>query len=63
MVTKAQACVEVRFKELNSTRYWKANGACKTWITRPNEFRLPIKHGLYSFSYISHLNSEQFEVV
>lgn len=30
----------------------RSNGACKTWKTRPNDFRLPVKHGLYSYGYI-----------
>ena len=39
---------------------WRANGACKTWKTRPDEFRLPIKHGLYDFSYITQSNAGLF---
>jgi len=30
----------------------RANGACKIWKTRPEDFRLPVKHGLYSYGYI-----------
>ena len=32
----------------------RVNGRCKTWKTRPEEFRLPIKHGLYSHGQIDH---------
>ena len=41
---------------------WCANGKCKTWKTRPNEFKLPIKHGLYDYGYITHENAHLFEV-
>lgn len=32
---------------------WRVNGAVKTWKTRPNEFRVPVKHGMYDFGYIN----------
>jgi hypothetical protein len=32
----------------------RSNGKCKTWVTRPEEFRLPAKHGLYDTFYIDH---------
>jgi len=37
--------------------YWRArrNGATKTWKTRPNEWRIPIKAGLRSHAYLSDL--------
>lgn len=31
----------------------RVNGACKTWKTRPAEFRLPVKHGLYDCFYVT----------
>lgn len=30
----------------------RVNGKCKTWKTRPNDFKLPVKHGLYNCFYI-----------
>lgn len=33
---------------------WRVNGKVKTWKTRPDEVRVPIKHGLYSFDYLTH---------
>jgi hypothetical protein len=27
-------------------------GKCKTWKTRPDDFRLPVKYGLYDSFYI-----------
>lgn len=31
----------------------RRNGATKIWKTRPGEFRIPIKHGLYDYGYIT----------
>lgn len=42
---------------------WRASGKCKTWKTRPEEFKLPIKHGLYDYSYIDNTNCHLFEVL
>lgn len=39
---------------------WRSNGACKTWVTRPDEFRLPIKFGLRSYDYITERNASMF---
>jgi hypothetical protein len=39
---------------------WRSNGRCKTWVTRPNEFRLPVKFGLYGHSAITDLNADEF---
>ena len=33
---------------------WRVNGMVKTWKTRPSEVRIPIKHGLYSYDYLTH---------
>jgi hypothetical protein len=41
---------------------WRASGKCKTWKTRPNEFKLPIKYGLYESGYLTHENAHLFEV-
>ena len=35
-----------------SPERWKVNGKPKTWKTKPNEVQVPIKHGLYSYSYL-----------
>jgi hypothetical protein len=39
---------------------WRSNGRCKTWVTRPDEFRLPVKFGLYGYSAITNLNAYEF---
>lgn len=41
---------------------WYVNGAVKLWKTRPNEFKLPVKHGLYAYGYVTHENSIEFEL-
>ena len=33
---------------------WRRNGRTKTWKTRPGEFRIPVKYGLYQYGYIFH---------
>lgn len=38
----------------------RVSGSCQTWKTRPNEFRLPVKFGLYESGSISHDNATEF---
>ena len=40
----------------------RVTGKVKTWKTRPAEFKLPVKHGLYDSFYITEYNAEQWEV-
>ena len=35
----------------------RVSGKCQVWKTRPLEYSLPVKHGLYSSFYITHLNA------
>lgn len=68
MITKEQAMTVKYFHEINEImlsdikRNWRVSGKCKTWKTRPNEFKLPIKHGLYRSSYLTHENAHLFDV-
>jgi hypothetical protein len=74
MITKEQAMTLTRFREVQSTsinpplnthskkRKWRVNGKCKTWKTRPLEFKLPVKYGLYNYGYITHDNCQLFEL-
>ena len=32
---------------------WRRNGATQTWVTRPTDFRLPVKHGLRDYSAVT----------
>jgi len=65
MVTKEQAleCNAFYINNNGKSYLWRANGKCKVWKTRPNDFKLPIKHGLYAYGYITQDNAYQFEVV
>ena len=40
----------------------RINGRCKTWVTRPDEWRLPMKHGLRSCFYITERNAADWEL-
>ncbi len=41
---------------------WRVNGVTKTWKTRPDEFQVPIKYGLYAYSYITNDNALGFHL-
>jgi hypothetical protein len=51
---------------MTNGRLWqiKRNGATKTWKTRPNEFRIPIKIGFRLYDYIDqdNFNSDGFVI-
>lgn len=40
----------------------RVNGKCKTWKTRPNDFKLPVKFGLYDCFYITPDNCDVWGV-
>lgn len=48
--------------KMNNGNYWRVrrNGMTKRWITRPQEFRIPIKYGLKFCSYIGHADIPSF---
>lgn len=35
----------------------RVSGQCKTWVTRPDDFKLPVKYGLYESGYITPMNA------
>ena len=37
----------------NGCERWRRNGQTKTWKTRPDAFRVPVKHGLYAYGAIT----------
>jgi hypothetical protein len=40
---------------------WRVNGKCKTWKTRPNNFRLPVKYGFNGpYDYITNYNCDMW---
>jgi hypothetical protein len=45
----------------------RVTGKCKTWKTKPEKFRLPVKHGMRQSFYIENVNAgdwrkEEYEV-
>lgn len=46
---------------VNVTRC-RPSGRCQVWKTRPLEFRLPVKHGLYESGEVTHLNCLDFHL-
>jgi hypothetical protein len=72
MITKAEALTEREF-HLGCTRtvgpkggvthhalIWRRNGQTKTYKTRPEDFLVPVKFGLYQYGYITPANADQF---
>lgn len=68
MVTKEQALAASMFHHISATnadgtpQRFRANGKCKTWKTRPDDFRVPVKRGMYTFGYITPQNAALFNV-
>ena len=59
MITKEQA-LQLRHRQIiydNTNHRWYVNGKCKTWKKDPDKFQVPIKHGLYTFSYLNNWNN------
>jgi len=40
----------------------RVSGRCKTWKTRPDEFQLPVKHGLFDSFYIIEVNAAEWSL-
>lgn len=38
----------------------RRNGSTKYWKTRPNEFSIPVKVGMYGYGHINELNVHQW---
>lgn len=45
-----------------SPKRCRVNGKCQTWKTRPDDFKLPVKEGLYGTGYITPLNAAEWSV-
>ena len=41
----------------------RTNGRCKVWVTRSDEFKLPMKYGMYEAFYITEWNANQWSLV
>lgn len=68
MITLAQALTAKNFEHTNLKGSDKqpircrANGKCQTWVTRPEAFKLPVKHGLRYTFYITNENCADWVV-
>lgn len=68
MITKEQAQTAKHFKHLDlkdsrgNAVVCRASGKCQTWKTRPEDFKLPVKYGMYDSFYITPENAMQWEV-
>ncbi len=63
MITKQQVMTYRRFYHKTcrnadgTAARCRANGVCKTWKTRPDDFRLPVKWGLKNCFYLTPTNA------
>jgi hypothetical protein len=49
-----QTLYHLVFKNADGTaQRWRVNGKVKTWKTQPERVQVPIKHGLYSYDYLT----------
>ena len=40
----------------------RRTGKTQTWKTRPDEFKIPVKYGLYESTYITHNNAHEWQI-
>ena len=40
----------------------RRTGKTKVWKTRPLEFKIPVKYGLYESGYIDHTNCQNWTI-
>ena len=43
-----------------TAKRWRVNGKVKTWKRSPDRVQVPLKHGLYSYGYLTEENLEWF---
>lgn len=56
--------VHVTRKNASGTPFnCRRNGRNKLWKTRPNDFRIPVKRGLYDYGYITQDNQNEWTAV
>ena len=46
----------VKIKQIRCRR----SGRTQTWVTRPADFRVPVKYGLYESGEVTHTNATQW---
>jgi hypothetical protein len=64
-ITKEQAITEREFHDgcrctvgpkggiKHTPSVWRRNGSTQTWKTRPEDFRIPVKYGMYDYGQIT----------
>jgi hypothetical protein len=68
MITKEQAMTVNNFTHAtlknkdNTPCRVRRSGKTQTWKTRPDEFKIPVKYGLYQSLYITQNNAHEFNV-
>ena len=65
MITKLQAETSKHYQEFyfidnEKVKRARVNGKCKTWKTRPDHFKIPMKFGLYDCFYITQDNCQHW---
>lgn len=46
----------------NTPQRFRVTGKVKTWKTRPNEVKIPIKRGMYEYGYLTEHNINEFSL-
>ena len=41
---------------------WRINGKTKVWKTRPDDFEVPLKYGMYDHGYLSQNNASVYHL-
>ena len=58
-----QSLIHYKFKNADKSPVrCKVNGKVKQWKTRPGEFLVPVKRGLYQFFYLDQGNASEWSV-
>lgn len=50
------------FNADGSFKRYKVNGKVKVWKRSPEKVKIPVKHGLYEYGYVTHENLEYFSL-
>ena len=67
-VTKEQALTATRFKHLTEKyvngrpKEVRRTGKTKTWKTRPDDFSIPVKYGMYESFHITQDSAQVWDV-
>jgi hypothetical protein len=69
MITKELAATFYKGKTLyhktrknadGTAKRCRVNGKLKVWKTRPSDWQLPVKHGLWDFFYLAPMNAGEW---